>query len=64
MKSLRVRRVLRGKVGVTHCFSDGLVCDEEICSLGYDDGVCRVKLKIGSYGVCPRFVSVDTRRMV
>lgn len=37
------------------CPFDGLVCDKEVCDFGYDDGVCRVKLKIGSHGVCPRY---------
>jgi hypothetical protein len=59
-----VRALRRLLVQVHRCFSDGFVCDEEVCSLGYDDGVCRVKLKIGSYGVCPRLVPFDKRRMV
>lgn len=55
-----MRRLL---VQVHCCSSDGLVCDEEIRNLGYDDGVCRVKLPIGSYGVCPRFVLVTKRKV-
>jgi len=46
------------------CSSDDLICSEEIISFGYDDGICRVKLKIGSLGVCPRFVPVDKRRAI
>ena len=46
------------------CRSDGLTCSEEVVTFGYDDGICRVKLKIGSLGVCPRFVPVDKRRAI
>jgi len=59
LKNLGKRR--RGVLMLYSCPYDFLKCDEVICGLGYD--ACRVKLEIGSYGVCPRFkADVDVFR--